>query len=274
MLLRLPNALKLCAVVATTFLAFSCWSAIVYAGSPPLIIDDPETPGAHGWEVNITSSIENSRDGTLIEAPLFDFNYGFVENDQLKVEFAVLSNDPSDDRDHWGISDVDVGYKYRFLEEKEFGWAVSTFPQLSCPTGNEQLGLGSGSTELLIPFELEKHFFNDKLWINPEAGYNIVFDNGAANHWKTGVAAGWLVTDKLQLEAEVGDFIFQNGAEPDQPFFNFGYVYDWRKHAALVGSAGRSFRSREDGVPDFFALARFPVHLGRRRGNGRRLQPR
>ena len=97
------------------------------AGSPPLITDDPETPGAHGWEINITSSIESSRDGTLVEAPLFDINYGITDNDQFKIEFAVLSNDRHNEEDHWGISDVNVGYKYRFLEEKDFGWMVSIF---------------------------------------------------------------------------------------------------------------------------------------------------
>ena len=50
------------------------------AGSPPLIIDDPETPGALGWEVNLTSSIESSHDATLVDVPLFDIKYGIADN--------------------------------------------------------------------------------------------------------------------------------------------------------------------------------------------------
>ena len=46
---------------------------------------------AGGWEINITSSVEQTRAATAIEAPLFDINYGFRDNDQLKVEFAVVS---------------------------------------------------------------------------------------------------------------------------------------------------------------------------------------
>ena len=104
----------------------------------------------------------------------------------------MLSNDQHDEEDHWGISDVNVGYKYRFLEEKDFGRVVSIFPQVNCPTGNKKLGFGSGSTELLVPLEMEKHFCHDKIWVNPEAGYDIVFDRSDANHWNTGVAAeGW-----------------------------------------------------------------------------------
>ena len=58
-------------------MAFLACSGTAFGLSPPLVTDDPETPGAGGWEINITSSIDSSRDETSIEAPLFDINYGF-----------------------------------------------------------------------------------------------------------------------------------------------------------------------------------------------------
>jgi hypothetical protein len=138
----------------------------VFAGSPPLITDDPETPGYKGWEINITSSLEHSREGVEMENPLFDINYGLTsDRDQLKVEFAVASNDPDNADVEWGISDLLVGYKYRFLDADEnHGWAVSFYPQVSSPTGDESRDLGSGQTELLIPFEFQKSFCDDKVW--------------------------------------------------------------------------------------------------------------
>jgi Putative MetA-pathway of phenol degradation len=226
-----------------------------FGGSPPLIVDDPETPGEHGWEVNITSSIETTREGTEMEVPLFDINYGFNERDQFKVEFSVFENDKPDEDNHWGVSDVLVGYKYRFLDENDCGgWAVSIYPQLNTPTGNRFLDLGSGSTELFIPFELQKHYCNEKYWVNPEFGYNTVFDDDDSNWWKAGCAVGWVATEKLELQAEIVDFIFPQHSEPETPLFNIGFKYDVTKHASWVGSAGRSFRSRESGVPDFIAL--------------------
>ena len=238
----------------------------VFAGSPPLIIDDPETPGYRGWEINIVSTLEQTRDGHTMEVPLFDINYGLLnDRDQLKVEFAVLNDDPAGEHSEWGISDLLVGYKYRFIDFDDTctGWAVSFYPQVSSPTGDEDRGLGSGQTELEIPFQFQKNFEESKSWINPEIGYTVVLSDSEFNNWKMGVAMGKEVTEKLELEGEVGAFIFPGGGEPDFPFFNFGFEYRYSKNVNLLGSAGRGFRSREDGTPDFFCLLGVQFLLGK-----------
>ena len=238
-----------------------------FAGSPPLITDDPETPGYRGWEINITSSLEHTRGGTEMENPLFDINYGLTsDRDQLKVEFAAFSYDPENAGAQWGISDLLVGYKYRFLDADEnHGWAVSFYPQVSSPTGDETRELGSGQTELFFPFEFQKSFCDDKVWLNPEIGYNVVLGHlGSQNGWKFGLATGREYENGWELEAEVGAFVFEgHSGEPDLPFFNFGFDYTINKNVHLLGSAGRCFRNAEDGTPDFFCLLGFQFLLGK-----------
>ena len=146
------------------------------AAGPPLKTDDSETPGRGGWEINISHSIERAKHEFLMETPLIDINYGFLDNDQWKIEFPVLFVDPDDDRGHWGVGDVLLGWKYRFLEEDEYGFMASIYPQPLLPTGNEGVGLSDGRYELLLPIEVGKHFCEDKLFVYGEAGYNIVFD--------------------------------------------------------------------------------------------------
>lgn len=46
----------------------------VGTAGPPLITDDPETPGRGGWEINISHNIERTRNAFLMETPLFDIN--------------------------------------------------------------------------------------------------------------------------------------------------------------------------------------------------------
>ena len=81
-----------------TALIVASLGQLVIAGSPPLITDDPETPGYGGWEINVTSSYEHTRGGAVLEAPLFDINYGLTsDRDQLKLEIRLISNDPEAD---------------------------------------------------------------------------------------------------------------------------------------------------------------------------------
>lgn len=50
----------------------------VYA-SPPLLTDDPDTPGDGRWEINLPFTVEKLRSEMLLETPLLDINYGLGE---------------------------------------------------------------------------------------------------------------------------------------------------------------------------------------------------
>jgi hypothetical protein len=232
-----------------------------------MITDDPETPGYHGAEYNFMFSFEHTRDGHEMEVPLIDLNWGvFSDRDQFKIEFAPVQNDPNGEEAEWGISDLLVGYKYRFLEaEENHGWAVSFYPQIASPTGDESRDLGSGQTELFFPFEFQKEYCDGKAWVNPEIGYNVVLGESESNFWKFGLATGWEETENLELMGEVGAFVFdhRDAPEPDVPFFNLGFAYKCNKNLYLLGSAGRSFRNSEDGTPDFFCQLGIQVLLGK-----------
>lgn len=250
--------------VMSALLLLAVLPSASFAG-PPLATDDSETPGRKGWEVNLSHNIERTRDEFLMETPLLDFNYGFRDNDQFKVEFALLALDPQEESTHWGISDLLIGYKYRFLEEDEAGFMASVYPQVLAPVGNADLGLGSGSAVLLLPVQAGKHFAQDRLFVYGELGYDIVFENASANSWKYGVAAEWKATDKWELMAEVAGFVFPGDAEPDDVFFNIGTKLDFSENVAFIGSAGRSLRSRDRGVPDLFTFVGLQITWG---GNG------
>ena len=75
---------------------------------PPLITDDPDTPGKGGWEINFSYNLELIREAVVETLPggrsreriklarehmipLVDINYGLLENDQWKIEFPALS---------------------------------------------------------------------------------------------------------------------------------------------------------------------------------------
>ncbi len=218
-------------------------------GGPPLVTDDPETPGRGGWEINISHNIEKTRDEFLMETPLIDINYGWLENDQWKIEFPVLFLDAEGDQGRWGAGDLLLGWKYRFFEEDEQGFMVSIYPQVLTPTGNARLGLGGGRTEMLLPLEAGRHFFDERLLVYGEIGYNVVLDGSGEHNWIYGVAAEWQKSERLILLFEVGGVAWEAGSDPDFAFFGGGLKYELSDRWTLIGSAGRSFRDDRSGSP-------------------------
>jgi hypothetical protein len=68
-------------------LAGLIWCRISAAqGGPPMITDDPGTPGDGHWEINLAASARHSATTSEGEVPLLDVNYGLGERIQLKYE--------------------------------------------------------------------------------------------------------------------------------------------------------------------------------------------
>ncbi|MAG93035.1 MAG: hypothetical protein CMJ48_04730 [Planctomycetaceae bacterium] len=231
-------------------------------GGPPIATDDPETPGRGGWEINISHTLERTRDELFMESPLIDINYGWLENDQWKIEFAAIALDPDDEPNHWGVSDVELGWKYRFLEEEQHGIAASIYPQPLIPTGNHGLGLSDGRFETLLPIEVGKHFCDDTIFVYGEVGYNAVFGNSAADEIIYGLAVACEATDELDFMCEVGGVTFPRGDDPDDTFFNVGFKYELNENVAFIGSSGRSFHNRNRGTPELLTYVGVQITLG------------
>ena len=63
-----------------------CSFAVFAQGGPPLLTDDPGTPGNRNWEINIASTQFFSPGENEVETPLLDINYGLGDRIQLKYE--------------------------------------------------------------------------------------------------------------------------------------------------------------------------------------------
>ncbi len=241
----------------------------VLAG-PPLVTDDSETPGRGGWEINISHNIERTKDAFQMLNPLIDINYGFCENDQWKIEFPIVFVDPSGAGERWGAGDLELGWKYRFWDEETEGIMASVYPQSLIPTaddgrllpvGSEKAALGDGFTELFLPVEMGKHFFDERLFVFSEVGYNVVLDRDGVNECFYGVAFEWAQTERLEILFEVGGLAVDGHDEPDFTFFNGGWKLELNDHWTFIGSVGRSFRARSSGAPDLLAYVGFQLTI-------------
>src|SRR5262245_48129453 len=56
-------------------------------GGPPMLTDDPGTPGPGAWEINVAYLEQRTRDEQQLRSfPHIDVNYGLGERIQLKYE--------------------------------------------------------------------------------------------------------------------------------------------------------------------------------------------
>jgi hypothetical protein len=230
------------------WLCLGCLVQSVFAqGGPPLITDDPGTPGANHWEINVAYTESRFSYGTVYEFPHIDLNYGYGNNVQLKLEgpFTIF-NGPGENYASLGYTNW--GVKWRFQEQSKTKPAVSTYPQILFVGNNglARLGVVDLGTDLLIPVEATKTF--GQLQLDVEAG--LLFRQFTGTEFDYGVCAEFDVTKQLGLLGEIHD-LTSTAYVQDELVWNLGFKFDFNEHESLICSAGRGFGPTDPDNPTF-----------------------
>ena len=241
-----PKLLLISALAAAT----SC--AAFAQGGPPLITDDPGTPGNGHWEINLAATIEKRRAGRLFEAPLADINYGLGNHIQLKLEIPWLVLQERGASTNAGLGNSLFGVKWRFFGERKRGFSMSMYPQLefNSPTASVSHGLVPRGKQLLLPIEFARKV--RAVDIDAEFGYRLVEHETDELFW--GLAVGRKVAKRLELLGEIHGEAKRNFREPELRF-NFGGRLKLTKHYTLLFSSGRSFRPTSSGQPSLLVYS-------------------
>jgi hypothetical protein len=181
-------------------------------GSPPMVIDDTDTPGPGEWEVNIVFAGDLSTDSDTYESPLVDINYGVGETVQLKYEVPyaftrnVLVNEAGNKETvrARGVADSTVGVKYRFYDNDETNLSLAVYPQIEFRSpgarSTENGGVADGATTWILPLQLTKDFAHASITAN--AGVEKSTDDRHAS-LSAGFGAGTRLTNTLAILGEV-----------------------------------------------------------------------
>jgi hypothetical protein len=143
-------------------------------GGPPLITDDPDTPGPGHWEINIAAISGRSEREQRIEAPLADINYGVGQRMQLKFEIPWVFVRERGGPVQTGVGNSTLGLKWRFLGEEGRRVAWSIYPQLEMDSGSTATARGQLPQGRRFLFPMEITFGTGVMEINAEAGMNFV----------------------------------------------------------------------------------------------------
>jgi hypothetical protein len=195
---------------------------------PPFQTDDPEPVGYRHWEVYFASQIEREARGISGEAPAIEVNYGPLSNVQLHAIVPFAFSSSREDGGSYGIDNLELGAKYRFINEQKAMPQAGIFPLLEYPLTHDQ---ETGHMKIFLPLWLQKSWGP---WTSyGGGGYWIDTRQSAGNSWFFGWELQRDISAMLTLGAET--FIATPGTEVG---FNAGAIVTFFEHHHLLFSMG------------------------------------
>jgi hypothetical protein len=206
---------------------------------PPFLTDDPEPVELGHWEFYLASQWSMADHAATGSAPHVEVNYGALPELQLHVLVPATLAWQRGEPVHYGLGDIELGAKLRFVKEGEWRPQIGTFPLVLPPTGSATRALGAGRTQVLLP-----------IWIQKSFGKWTTYGGGGV-HLASGdndIVAGWLVQrrfwEKVTFGTEVFVTIPTNGG-PTETQFNLGLVFDFTASHHLLASGGPAFEGAD-----------------------------
>ncbi len=229
-------------MTARSFLVFGLLLAPRAAtgqGGPPLVTDDPGTPGNRHWEVNVAFAFEKRGSERTFETPLLDANYGLGDRIQLKVEIPWIVRRHSGSTED-GLGNALLGVKWHFLDEKTAAVSIATYPQLEVNASRSSAGKGlvEKNIGLLFPLSFAKAL--GPVSANVEIGH--AFRRGEKPRWIYGLALGHEFSEDLEIMAEIFGRASAQWSDVGSAW-NLGARWKLGVHAILIFSAGTGIRS-------------------------------
>lgn len=183
---------------------------------PPFQTDDPQPIDFRHYELYTFGTMDGTRVETDTFAPALEFNWGALPNVHLHIIIPAAAIFPSNNPGlapegagprAFGLGDIELGIKYRFVQEGKHRPMVGTFIMFEIPTGSAARGLGVGKTWYKLPLWAQKSFGPWTTYAG--GGETLVSAPGYRNY----PFAGWLVQRDLGKKWTLGTEVFYHGPQ-------------------------------------------------------------
>ncbi len=230
---------------AVLALAGACLACPAWAGAP-FVTDDAGTPEAGHFEINLATEYTRAAGGSSGAIPSFEVNYGVTDQLQVSIKPALVFSHVDHGGTNLGFADLELGVKYRFIEQDETGWrpAVAFGPALVLPSGSEIRGLGDGHLQGSLPLWISKDF--DRWTVFGGGGYNINQGSEHMNWWFAGLGLLCALDPAWTVGVEVYHATQAERGEKNNTAFNVGVIYNISERHHLMASAGRNLINARD----------------------------
>jgi hypothetical protein len=212
-------------------------------GGPPMITDDPGTPGNGHWENNIATTLARLPHEQSWGLPALDLNYGLGERIQLTLQTSFVVLKRSDHGAIGGLGSTEAAVKWRFLDEETDGFSVSTFPRVifNIVQSSIHRGLSEDGTRVQLPFQVAKKF--GKVALDFEWG--ALASTVGRSEWLYGVVGGVELAKSTTVMAELHGTSRIN-FDRDVLTVNVGIRQKLTDQAILIASLGHEVRTPAD----------------------------
>jgi hypothetical protein len=183
---------------------------------PPFQTDDPEPIDFRHYEFYIFAVPDGTPVETDTVGPAAEFNWGALPNVHLHIIIPLAAIFPANNPAlapagvgprAYGLGDIELGIKYRFVQETKHRPMIGTFTMFEIPTGSSARGLGVGRTWYKLPLWAQKSFGP---WTTYGGGGVTVIK---APGYRNFPFAGWLVQRDLGKKVTLGTEVFYHGPE-------------------------------------------------------------
>jgi hypothetical protein len=204
---------------------------------PPFITDDPEPVDYQHSEFYIATLQTQTVDGTTGTSPHVEYNYGAAPDLQLHIIIPYEFNRPADGPRQTGLGDIELGVKYRFMQETDSQPMVGIFPLIEVPSGDADKGLGNGQMQLFLPVWIQKKWGDWQTYGG--GGYWMNRAADTKNHWFYGWQLQKDISEQLTLGGEIFYSTEQVPKQGASSGFNVGGNLNFDEHNHLLFSIGK-----------------------------------
>lgn len=211
---------------------------------PPFRTDDPEPVDYHHWEFYGASQIASDQDGVSGTAPHVEINYGLFHETQIHVIIPLSFNYPHSGNFAYGPGDIELGLKYRFVNETSSSPQIGVFPLIEIPTGSATKLLGAGHAQIFIPLWVQKSWGS---WTTyGGGGYLVNITPDPANSWFVGWETQHDLSEFITIGAEIFSTIIPSESLENELAFNIGTIINFNDNHHLLFSTGRDIVGHND----------------------------
>jgi hypothetical protein len=211
-------------------------------GGPPMITDDPGTPGNRKWEINLAVTFERRPHETSFDSPGIDLNYGVGENIQLTLQGGPVLLKRSGHGVIGGLGGTEAAMKWRFLDEEKSGFDASMFPRVifNITQSSVRRGLAEEGTRFQIPFQIAKTF--GRFHVNAEFGPRAA--TIGRSELLYGIVGGLELNKTTMVMSELQGSSRTNFSH-EVLTANFGLRHNFTESRILIASLGHELRNSD-----------------------------